>query len=165
LQKTSKAKDRSYHLILVSTGLFFAADSQPPSSCLRRSTGLPPTGTGRFLEGAAVFDVNNEGVLDITAGANGTKGPSLSSHPLREAALMESSSTIVGEYAYDVNGTEWTDHRVCRLMEDGIYWYENNHGSSSLWTEHKIANSTQTEGLIFEDVDGTAILTSSPTTM
>jgi hypothetical protein len=141
-------------LVLASTVLFFAGESRPPVFLSQKIDGPSPNWYGPFSEGAAVFDVNKDGILDITAGANWYEGPKFIKYPLREAAPHGEFVNNCGEYAYDVNGDGWTDIVSAGWMEDGIYWYENNHGSSGPWTKHKIADSTQTEGLIFEDVDG-----------
>lgn len=132
-----------------------ATDSQSPVFLSQKIDGPSPHWYGPFSEGSAVFDVNNDGMLDITAGANWYEGPKFIKHPLREANVHgEEFVNDCGEYAYDVNGDGWTDIVSAGWMEDGIYWYENSKGAPSLWTKHKIADSTQTEGLIFEDIDG-----------
>jgi hypothetical protein len=143
-------------LSLASAALFLAADSQThtPVFLCQKIDGPSPNWYGPFSEGAAVFDVNNDGVLDITAGANWYEGPKFIKHSLREATPHGEFVNNCGEYPYDVNGDGWTDIVSAGWMEDGIYWFENNHGEPGLWTKHKIADSTQTEGLIFEDVDG-----------
>jgi hypothetical protein len=141
-------------LTALTTTISLTNDNRTPVFLAQKIDGPSPNWFGPFSEGSAVFDVNNDGTLDISCGAFWYEGPKFIKHPLREANTHGEFVNNCGEYAYDVNGDGWTDIISGGWMEEGIYWYENNKGSNALWTKHKIADSTNTEGLIFDDVDG-----------
>ncbi|MCI0419096.1 MAG: VCBS repeat-containing protein, partial [Acidobacteria bacterium] len=111
---------------------------------------------GPFSEGSAVFDVDNDGVLDMTAGGSWYEGPAFMKHPLREVKNHGEFTSNSGDHPVDVNGDRWTDLISSGWFEDrSIYWYENNRGAGGLWKRHKVADSsTLIETLLVEDVDG-----------
>ena len=112
---------------------------------------------GPFSEACAVFDVNNDGIQDITSGAYWYEGPDFIRHPLREVGPPQNGEFINngGEYPYDVNGDGWTDLISWEWFEDqNIYWYENNHAREGLWKKHLIAESKSTEFVQITDLDG-----------
>ncbi|MCK4966530.1 VCBS repeat-containing protein, partial [bacterium] len=109
---------------------------------------------GPFSEGSAVFDVNNDGILDITSGPNRYEGPDFIKKPLRKVTTHGEFTNNGCEYPYDFNGDGWTDLVSLGWFDDyNIYWYENNKNGSALWKKHKIADSKRTEFLLFEDID------------
>lgn len=113
---------------------------------------------GPFSEGSAVFDVDRDGTLDITAGPYWYKGPDFKRLPIRDcpSTRIEFIENL-GEFPYDLNGDGWTDLISASWFENGIYWYENTKNDGSLWPRHKIADSLGTEALIVEDLDGNGI--------
>lgn len=110
---------------------------------------------GPFSEGSAVFDVDRDGVLDITAGPYWYKGPDFKQLPIRNCptARIEFIQNL-GEYSYDLNQDGWLDLVSASWFEDGIYWYENTKNSGELWPPHKIVGSEGTEAIMVEDIDG-----------
>lgn len=119
----------------------------------------PENGTfwyGPFSEGSAVFDVNGDGVLDITCGANWYEGPRWTKHEnYREHAYpVGEYVNNNGEYGADINGDGKTDLISAGWMANGVFWYENPGDGSTPWTATKILDSISTEGLVIEDLDG-----------
>ena len=79
-----------------------------------------------FNEGCAVGDINNDGHLDITAGAFCYMGPEFKQHPLRRLLpfrddYMENN----GEHLVDVNNDGWLDVVSGSFMQPELFWYEN----------------------------------------
>lgn len=113
---------------------------------------------GPFSEGSAVFDVNRDGVLDITAGPYWYPGPDFPRLPLRDCPTrgVEFVNNL-GEFPYDFNGDGWTDLLSASWFENGIFWYENTGSKGGLWPRHKIIDSEATEALIFADLNGDQI--------
>lgn len=131
--------------------------AQEPVFLAQRIDGPNPW-YGPFSEGAAVFDVDKDGALDITCGPYWYKGPQFERRPLRdvESRGVEFINNL-GEVAYDVNGDGWTDLISAGWFSNGIFWYENTKGEEKLWPPRKIADSEGTEGLVFEDITGDGV--------
>jgi hypothetical protein len=119
----------------------------------------PPRGSfwfGPFSEGSAVFDVNGDGILDITCGAHWYEGP----HWVKHERFRQHATPIGeyinnnGEHPIDVNRNGRLDLISAGWMADGIFWYENPGTSEVPWKATKIVSSVSTEGFIVEDIDG-----------
>jgi len=117
--------------------------------------------TDHLNEGIAVFDVNNDGKPDITAGPKWYEGPKFVPHPLRklDEVLNDEFVNSNGEHALDVNADGWTDVVSASWFSDKVYWYENP-GKKGLpaeqpWKPHLIATGQHCcEGTLLEDLDG-----------
>lgn len=152
-------------------GLAPAADDNKPAVPPRLQ--LPRTGQIRFErrdlvknrnEGIAVADVNKDAIPDLTAGPFWFEGPAFKSHPLRDIALELNDEFMAnnGEHAFDLNGDGWLDVIAGSWFGDRIWWFENP-GPEGLaagrkWKEHVLSTGkTETEGLLFEDLDGDGV--------
>jgi hypothetical protein len=111
---------------------------------------------GPFSEGVAVFDVDGDGVLDITCGANWYQGPNWKKHAnFRDNAVNLGEFVVnCGEFAVDVDGDGKTDLISAGWMSNGVWWYKNPGKVGEKWPATKITSSDHTEGLIVEDLDG-----------
>ncbi len=111
---------------------------------------------GPFSEGCAVFDIDGDGDLDITAGRNWYENPGWKKHAdFREHAFDHNEFVNnCGERPTDVDGDGDIDLISAGWQANGVWWYENPGGGSRQWKSHKIFDSDWTEGLIVEDIDG-----------
>lgn len=117
-------------------------------------------------ESAGVFDVNNDGVLDIVSGAFWYPGP----HFDRKCRIGEVQA--VGEYyddfstiALDVNGDGYLDFVTGGWWGNTIRWRENPQGDPTRpWSEHVIAEVGNVETTRAWDVDGDGQLEIVPNT-
>ncbi len=117
-------------------------------------------------ESAGVFDVNNNGVLDIVSGAYWYPGPHFDRKckigPVRiEGEYFDDFSTL----AMDINGDGYTDFVTGGWWGDTIRWRENPKGDPTKpWPEHIIAEVGNVETIRAWDVDGDGQLEIVPNT-
>ncbi|MDD4890631.1 MAG: VCBS repeat-containing protein [Phycisphaerae bacterium] len=133
---------------------------------------MPPVRFQKILisderyESAGVFDVNNDGVLDIVSGAYWYPGP----HFDRKCKIGEVKA--VGEYfddfsttPMDINGDGFTDFVTGGWWGNSIRWRENPKGDpTKAWAEHVIAEVGNVETTRAWDVDGDGELEIVPNT-
>lgn len=112
-------------------------------------------------EGIAVFDVNHDGKLDITAGPTWYEGPSWKPRPVRDlsAILNDEYLDTNGEHAIDLNGDGWVDLISGSWFSDKIAWFENpgkdGLAGGKLWERHPVIDGQDTcEATLLEDIDG-----------
>jgi len=104
-------------------------------------------------ESCAVGDINHDGRADIIAGENWYEAPRWQPHKFRAMAFMKGYADTRCDYAVDMNGDGWLDIVTVR-RKSNMEWLENPKGKEQLWNRHLIGKSTQTEGVIYADVDG-----------
>ena len=111
-------------------------------------------------EGVALFDVNKDGKMDITAGPSWYEAPDFKAHPLREVKVLNDEYMDNNcEHGFDVNKDGWTDVIAGSWFTDKVYWYENpgreGLAEGQLWKGHLIADGQAChEGSQLEDMDG-----------
>jgi len=107
-------------------------------------------------ESAGVFDVNNDGILDIVSGAYWYEGPDFTRrHPVgpvrAEGEYFDDFSTI----PLDVNGDGWMDFITGGWWGNTVRWRENPKGDPAKpWPEHVIAEVGNVETTRLWDIDG-----------
>ncbi len=117
-------------------------------------------------ESAGVFDVNNDGVLDIVSGAYWYPGPNFD----RKCKIGEIPAA--GEYfddfstiAMDIDGDGYTDYITGGWWGNSLRWRQNPKGDAAKpWAEHKIADCGNVETTRAWDVDGDGVLEIVPNT-
>jgi hypothetical protein len=117
------------------------------------------------FESAGVFDVNNDGILDIVSGEWWYEGPDFKKRH-RIGAVQ-----AVGEYyddfsniPMDINGDGWTDYVTGGWWGDTLRWRENPGDPSKEWQEHIIAHVGNVETTRAWDVDVDGCLEIIPNT-
>lgn len=106
-------------------------------------------------ESAGVFDVNNDGVLDIVSGAWWYEGPDFKKKHkigdvLAEGEYFDDFSTV----PMDVNGDGLADFITGGWWGNTLRWRENPGDADKEWPEHVIAECGNVESAIAHDVDG-----------
>lgn len=106
-------------------------------------------------ESAGVFDVNNDGILDIVSGAYWYEGPDFKKqHPVgpvrAEGEYFDDFSTI----PMDVNGNGRLDFITGGWWGETLRWRENPGDPAAKWPEHVIAECGNVETTRAWDVDG-----------
>ena len=115
--------------------------------------------TPEFIsEGVAVADVNNDGVMDIIAGAKWFEGPDWIPHDIyQESAIFSVDSGYSNSmlnFAVDVNQDGWMDYIRVDFPGKEIWWYENPQNQQGYWKQHVISEIQSNESPAFVDIDG-----------
>jgi len=116
-------------------------------------------------ESAGVFDVDNDGVLDIVSGAFWYQGPDFRKKHFIGAVKAEQEyfddfSTI----PIDVNADGFTDFITGGWWGGTLRWRENPRETGKQWTEHIIAEAGNIETTRAFDIDGDGALEILPNT-
>ncbi|MCE5199682.1 MAG: VCBS repeat-containing protein [Armatimonadota bacterium] len=119
---------------------------------------------GGAYESAGVFDVDNDGVLDIVCGGYWYQGPHWTRHKLcdvlAEGEYFDDFSTIT----LDVNGNGYLDVITGGWWGLTLQWRENPKGKPVEWTTHEIDQCGCIETTRAWDVDGDGELEICPNT-
>jgi len=116
-------------------------------------------------ESAGVFDVDNDGVLDIVSGAHWYQGPDFKrQHRVgdvrAEGEYFDDFSTI----PMDVNGDGYPDFITGGWWGNTLRWRENPGARGGDWPEHVIAECGNVETTRAWDIDGDGRLEIVPNT-
>ncbi len=117
------------------------------------------------FESAGVFDVNNDGVLDIVSGSWWYEGPNFKKrHFIGEVLAVDEYFDDFATIPMDVNGDGHTDFITGGWWGDTVRWRENPGDPEKKWPEHVIAECGNVEAVIAADVDGDGRLEIVPNT-
>jgi hypothetical protein len=106
-------------------------------------------------ESAGVFDVNNDGHLDIVSGAFWYEGPGFNiKHYIGEVKRYDEYYDDFSTIPMDVNGDGYTDFITGGWWGNTIRWRQNPGATTSEWPEHIIAECGSVETTASWDVDG-----------
>jgi hypothetical protein len=117
------------------------------------------------FESAGVFDVNNDGRLDIVSGAFWYEGPEFRKKHFigpahADGEYYDDFSTI----PLDVNGDGRLDIITGGWFRKTLYWLENPGDLAKTWPEHAIAEVGNIETTRAYDIDGDGVLEILPNT-
>ena len=118
------------------------------------------------FESVGVFDVNNDGVLDIVSGAFWYQGPDFRrKHGVGEVKMCGEYFDDFSTIALDVNGNGYLDFVTGGWWGSTLRWRENPKGDpGKQWTEHIIATVGNIETTRAWDIDGDGQLEIIPNT-
>lgn len=110
-----------------------------------------------YSEGVAVADVNNDGKMDIIAGARWFEAPEWKAHDIwkhKKFDYTKGYSDSFLNFAFDVNEDGWVDMILFDFPGKEVYWLENPKGKEVPWTRYLIDSVASNESPMCVDVDG-----------
>ena len=106
-------------------------------------------------EAASVFDVDNNGVLDIVSGEYWFRGPDFKErHKICDVQPEGDYYDDFGDIPIDVNGDGYTDIVTGAWWGKKLQWRENPKGQPVEWQVHDIAETGNVERPCIYDIDG-----------
>lgn len=110
-------------------------------------------------EAASVFDVNNDGQMDIASGGCWFQGPDFKQrHTIREVLRVGDYYDDFSSYPMDVNGDGFLDIVTGGWWGRKVLWLENPGAAGGEWTVHEVAEVGPIERNCFYDIDGDGVV-------
>lgn len=119
---------------------------------------------GGSFESAGVFDVNNDGVLDIVCGGYWYEGPDWKKHKICDVPIEGEYYDDFSTIPLDVNGDGYLDIITGGWFGQRLVWRENPAGSPIEWKTHDIDMCGSIETTRAWDIDNDGELEICPNT-
>ncbi|MFI5458605.1 MAG: FG-GAP repeat domain-containing protein [Isosphaerales bacterium] len=117
------------------------------------------------FEAAGVFDVDNDGKLDIVAGASWYQAPDWKPYPVRDVARVGTYFNDFSTLPLDVNGDGNTDFIACSYFGRNVGWVENPGKPGAPWTYHEVDLPGNIEAAWMVDLSGDGVPDVLPNTV
>lgn len=111
-------------------------------------------------EACSVFDVNNDGVLDIVSGAHWYEGPDfVRKHPICDVPAIDEYHDDFSDYPMDVDGDGNLDIVTASFWSKTLHWRRNPGITGERWETYDSPSAplSCTETLRFYDIDGCGV--------
>ena len=109
------------------------------------------------FEAAGVFDVDNDGQLDIFSGDTWYRGPVWKPFHVREVARVGTYYHDFATLPLDVNGDGFTDSVTCSYFGKSVGWVENPGKAGAPWTYHEVDQPGNIEAAWMVDLSGDGV--------
>lgn len=130
-----------------------AAGTEPPEGVAMLKFEKTRIGTVTY-EAAAIFDVNNDGIMDIVSGEYWFEGPDFKKqHKICSVKQSEDYFDDFSDYPMDVNGDGYLDIITGGWWGETLQWRENPKGQPVEWKTYDIEKTGNIERACFWDVD------------
>jgi hypothetical protein len=126
----------------------------------------PHTINGRSeFEAAGVFDVDNDGRLDIVSGDTWYQAPTWTPHHIRDVKRQGTYYNDFATLPLDVNGDGQTDFVTCSYFGMDVGWVENPGKPGAPWTYHPVDQPGSSEAAWMVDLSGDGVPDILPNTV
>ncbi|MGP0070269.1 MAG: FG-GAP repeat domain-containing protein [Isosphaeraceae bacterium] len=109
------------------------------------------------FEAAGVFDVDNDGQLDIFSGDTWYQGPAWKPSHVREVARVGTYYHDFATLPLDVNGDGHIDSVTCSYFGRSVGWVENPGKSGATWAYHEVDQPGNIEAAWMVDLSGDGV--------
>ena len=138
-------------LLLVSLALVVAASPLRGDEPKFKKHDINPKS---IYEGAGVFDVDNDGDLDIVSGAQWYEAPTWTPHKVRDVSRTGTYMNCFSTLPADMDGDGDLDFITCSFFEKNVGWVENPGDKDKTWTYHQVDLPGSSEAAVYVDLTG-----------
>ena len=117
------------------------------------------------FEAAGVFDVDNDGKLDIVAGDTWYQAPDWKPYHVRDVKRVGTYYNDFATLPLDVNGDGHTDFVTCSYFGKSVGWVENPGKTGATWTYHEVDVPGNIEAAWMVDLSGDGVPDVLPNTV
>ena len=151
-------------LAVASTALLFALNTASIKGDEPRWRQHTINGMSEF-EAAGVFDVDNDGKLDIVSGNAWYCAPDWKPYPVREVARVGTYFNDFATHPLDINGDGNLDFVTCSYFGKSVGWVENPGKAGAPWTYHEVDVPGNIEASWMVDLSGDGVPDLLPNTV